>query len=37
MKALKSSMVENIKTAGVPMPATRSMKGAELERRKPVA
>lgn len=37
MKAMKSNLVENIKSDGVPMPATRSMKGAELERRKPVA
>jgi hypothetical protein len=37
MKARKADLVEKMKSAGVPPPATRSMKGVELERKKPVA
>ena len=37
MKARRADLVETMKSAGVPTPATRSMKGVELERKKPVA
>ena len=37
MKDRKVELVAMMKSAGVPTPATRSMKGVELERKKPVA
>ena len=37
MKARKAQLVEAMKSKGVPTPATRSMKGFELERKKPIA
>ena len=36
MKMRKAELVETMKTAGVPTPATRSMKGVDLERKQPV-
>ena len=37
MQARKKELAEKMKNAGVPTPATRSMKGAELRRAAPVA
>ena len=37
MKARKRELVANMKSDGIPLPATRSMKGVNLERSKPVA
>ncbi len=36
MKARKRELVERMKSSGVPRPTTRSMKGVELERAKPL-
>ena len=37
MKSCKANLLERMRSSGVPMPATRSMKGIDLERSKPLA